>query len=234
MEFVTYFYELNKGAYNKTRYKVFRGKKPFGKYFGKTPNPQDAKIICTCWSQSKAKRIALKEAQDFGAIFIDPETNDKHSIREIFETYNEIDAINFNLDKIQDKTTKKHILKTVRKGQKAFRANIIEAYNGKCAITQCDTLEVLEAAHIVPYLGDDTNHKQNGFLLRVDIHKLFDNFLLTIDPNEYKVLISEKLKSSQYNQFNMIQISLPNDALDIPSKQALRMHYKKFMLIGTP
>src|SRR5205823_2979542 len=61
-----------------------------------------------------------------------------------------------------------------RQGQFAFRAALIEAYGGRCAMTGCDILEVLEAAHIVPYRGPSTNAVSNGLLLRADIHTLFD------------------------------------------------------------
>ena len=34
----------------------------------------------------------------------------------------------------------------------------------------------------VPYKGEETNHVQNGILLRGDIHTLFDCGLIAIDP----------------------------------------------------
>jgi hypothetical protein len=37
------------------------------------------------------------------------------------------------------------------RGQPEFRAILIRAYGGYCAITGCDALSALEAAHIVPY-----------------------------------------------------------------------------------
>lgn len=61
-----------------------------------------------------------------------------------------------------------------RRGQQEFREKLLVAYEGRCAITGCDAIEALEAAHIVPYLGTETNHVQNGLLLRADIHTLFD------------------------------------------------------------
>lgn len=52
-----------------------------------------------------------------------------------------------------------------RQGQPAFRRALIKAYGGKCAVTDCDAEEALEAAHIVPYQGPETNHVTNGLLL---------------------------------------------------------------------
>ena len=41
-------------------------------------------------------------------------------------------------------------------------------------MTGCDVVQALDAAHISPYLGDQSNHVTNGVLLRADIHTLFD------------------------------------------------------------
>ncbi|MDZ7808966.1 MAG: HNH endonuclease signature motif containing protein [Arhodomonas sp.] len=53
-----------------------------------------------------------------------------------------------------------------------FGETLIEAYEGRCAITGCNMLDVLEAAHIHPYRGDATNHPSNGLLLRADLHRV--------------------------------------------------------------
>jgi len=53
-----------------------------------------------------------------------------------------------------------------RRGQPVFRKKLLAAYDRKWAITECDVEEVLEAAHIMPYRGPDTNHLANGLLLR--------------------------------------------------------------------
>jgi hypothetical protein len=50
-----------------------------------------------------------------------------------------------------------------RRGQQEFRERLLAAYDGRCAITGCDAVEALEAAHIVPYRGVDTNSVQNGY-----------------------------------------------------------------------
>jgi putative restriction endonuclease len=71
----------------------------------------------------------------------------------------------------------------IRRGQPEFRRILIRAYKGRCAVSGCDAIEVLEAAHIMPYLGQDTNHPSNGILLRADIHTLFDLGLLSIDTD---------------------------------------------------
>jgi putative restriction endonuclease len=105
-------------------------------------------------------------------------------------------AADFSLESMLD-DRKRQIAEVVRRqGQSKFRRMLIEAYDGKCVITGCDALEVLEAAHIVPYLGGHTNHPQNGLLLRADLHSLFDMGLLSIDPISLTVILSARLRRS--------------------------------------
>ncbi|WP_407668237.1 HNH endonuclease [Paraburkholderia ferrariae] len=68
--------------------------------------------------------------------------------------------------------------------------------DGRCAITGCSIRDVLEAAHITPYLGPETNHVANGLLLRTDLHTLLDCDLLGIDPATRKVLLAPPLRTS--------------------------------------
>ncbi len=64
-----------------------------------------------------------------------------------------------------------------REGQPAFRQSLLQAYAGTCVISGCTITVLLEAAHIVPYRGPQTNTVGNGLLLRADLHKLFELLL---------------------------------------------------------
>jgi hypothetical protein len=81
----------------------------------------------------------------------------------------------------------------LRRGQKEFREALLDAYAGRCGITQCDATAVLEAARIVPYAGEHTHRQDNGLLLRSDIHTLFALGLLWIDPASMCVEAAEQL-----------------------------------------
>ena len=109
-----------------------------------------------------------------------------------------------------------------RKGQGSFKGIITTAYKNSCCISGETTPELLEAAHIQPYLNEDSNHSQNGLLLRVDLHRLYDNGLLYIDE-EYTVHISPHLKSDNYRIFQGRQITLPTNRSDWPSIEALKL-----------
>lgn len=74
----------------------------------------------------------------------------------------------------------------IRLSQTEFRNGLIKFY-GFCVITQNDSLEELEAAHIVEYkdLGDSDIY--NGLLLEANLHKTFDKYLWTINPDSMLV-----------------------------------------------
>jgi putative restriction endonuclease len=111
-----------------------------------------------------------------------------------------------------------------RRGQPKFRRALLAAYGQKCAITGCDAVEALEAAHISPYRGDFTDHAQNGLLLRADLHSLFDLGLVSIDPRVMKVVIATELMSTMYGEFAGSPLSLPVDRQQRPSTDALEKH----------
>jgi putative restriction endonuclease len=132
----------------------------------------------------------------------------------------EFELLPTSLEKI-----KKSRLVTERKGQGNFRAIITTAYSNKCCITNETTPELLEAAHIQPYFDENSNHVKNGLLLRVDLHKLYDNGLLYIDES-FKIHISPEVKSEYYQKLNGTTIRLPENNNLHPSKEALKS--KKF------
>lgn len=88
-----------------------------------------------------------------------------------------------------------------RQGGQRFRKGAITGFGGKCAISECAIAAVLEAAHIVPFLGAQTNTYDNALLLRADLHTLFDRELLQIDPATLTVQLDSSLMGSTYADF---------------------------------
>jgi hypothetical protein len=112
----------------------------------------------------------------------------------------------------------------LRRGQRDFRSRLLTAYDSRCAVTECGIVDILEAAHIVPYSGSETNHTSNGLLLRADIHTLFDLGLITIEPSNYTIMISEALVGTEYEVLHGKTIRMPGNQSDWPSVLALRYH----------
>jgi putative restriction endonuclease len=112
----------------------------------------------------------------------------------------------------------------IRRGQQAFRSKLLAAYDRKCAVTGCDVEDLLEAAHIVPYQGPQTNHVQNGLLLRSDIHTLFDCGLITIDSASKRIVLCSQLTRSGYRSLAGRKIRSTKQLDQAPSKEALTKH----------
>ncbi|MDQ2889963.1 MAG: HNH endonuclease [Gemmatimonadota bacterium] len=112
-----------------------------------------------------------------------------------------------------------------RRGQPAFRRTLLAAYRRKCAVTGCDVTEALEAAHLIPYNGEKTNHPANGILLRADIHTLFDLGLLSVHPTTLSVSVAYSLKQTVYGKLHGQQISLPAETALRPLEACLAHHF---------
>lgn len=118
---------------------------------------------------------------------------------------------------IEDGRKKIERMVTLRQGQPAFRKALMDAYERRCAVTGCTIDDVLEAAHISPYLGDHTNHVTNGLLLRADIHTLFDRGLIKVH-DDYRITARDDI-SAIYDL--PASIILPANANCHPDKKAL-------------
>jgi len=121
---------------------------------------------------------------------------------------------------------REHVLSSIvrRRGQPAFREHLLAVYNGRCAISGCDVEPVLEAAHIVPYRGAETNHRGNGLLLRADLHTLFDLKLVAIDFATMSLLVSPSLAGTCYDEYRGRPVKVPDDPLNWPSREAIEQH----------
>ncbi|MCC4241748.1 HNH endonuclease [Thalassospira povalilytica] len=114
----------------------------------------------------------------------------------------------------------KHMRRKDRKGLATFRQQILRNYGYRCCILGESIVELLEAAHIQTYVDERSNHPQNGICLRVDLHRLFDEGLISI-TNEYTVQVSPKLADTSYATLDGKAISLPSEPSAYPSVEAL-------------
>lgn len=115
-----------------------------------------------------------------------------------------------NLQSIVHSSTERAVtlaLRAIREGQGAFRRRLIEYYGPCCMVTGTTVAEVIDAAHIIPYGGPDTNTLSNGLLLRKDVHALFDRGLLQIAP-DLVIGISTEIEDDHYRAFDGSQLQL--------------------------
>lgn len=135
----------------------------------------------------------------------------------------DIEGVSVEFSPEDAETAKEKVSRSValRRGQPKFRKKLLSAYQNTCAVTGTSFPPILEAAHIVPYMGEKTNHVTNGILLRTDIHTLFDLGLLGVNQ-EYEVVVSSSLKNTEYEVYNGQKIGLPKSSTEQPSLPALK------------
>lgn len=123
------------------------------------------------------------------------------------------------------KLTLRRILERI--GQPAFRKNLLGAYGRRCAFSDCDCEDALEAAHILPFVQGGTNKITNGLLIRADLHTLFDLGLISIDPDAMTLHVSKRLDKTVYAKMRGVMVWLTKDVKHRPDDAALRAHRSK-------
>lgn len=151
----------------------------------------------------------------------------------LFSDYNNHDIkfvllVDYNYD--IDTDYKKDMYECEKRNyQQLLRQKTLQRYNGKCVISGISEINRLETAHIKPvYLCDNINDKKNidnTLLLWMDIHKYFDDYQISINPNTCKIEVNlnnkDNLWMKEYDG-KMID-NLNNDTLGY-----LESHYKCF------
>ena len=120
-------------------------------------------------------------------------------------------------------------LARTRLGQGAFRTLVTDAYHRRCAVTGERSLPALEAAHIRSHAAQGPNRTQNGLLLRADIHRLFDDGYVTIDP-DLRFVVSPRLREefengrAYYALAGRALANVPDRLADQPGREFLDWH----------
>lgn len=87
----------------------------------------------------------------------------------------------------------------VRRGQRQFRENLLADQGSTCAFTGDAPERVLEAGHLYSYAKLGTHFRYGGLMLRRDIHRLFDDGSLAVDPALLRIDVGSDL--AQYPQY---------------------------------
>lgn len=80
-----------------------------------------------------------------------------------------------------------------RKGQEQFRDALRTLHGDSCAFTGPQPPKALQAAHLYQYSQDPRHDVQGGLLLRSDLHSLFDDWLITVDPDTWTIHVAPEL-----------------------------------------
>jgi len=129
------------------------------------------------------------------------------------------EALAYNIELSASTVEFRERVSRVRLGQGAFRAVVTSAYRGTCAVSGDHTLPALEASHIRPITQGGPHEIGNGLLLRADIHRLFDQHLVTVTP-DHEFLVSPRLREEFAN--GAIYYALQERELTLPTNDAFR------------
>lgn len=143
-------------------------------------------------------RMACPNIKGRGVWFAENDEKFRNSIyRQIMTSNYVID--DSNVSEIMNRQ-KRQTEQTIRK-QREFRKMLLRL-DKQCVVTGEKVKEALEAAHVISVEDGGAESRNNGFMLRADIHNLFDAGLLRID-NRGCVHISKKITNDKYSPYNV-------------------------------
>jgi len=107
-----------------------------------------------------------------------------------------------------------YVLSETRFYQQKLRNITLQKYNNKCIISGVDRILCLEVAHIKPVADCSVPEKmdpENVLLLWIDLHKYFDNYSFSINPEKYVVTVchNHNITNEEYNwlkQYDGLQL----------------------------
>lgn len=121
---------------------------------------------------------------------------------------------------------KKNYTKTeTRHQQSVFRRGVLERYGVKCAFCDIKNINIIEAAHIIPYSNNSQfdieilQNPKNGISLCRNHHRLFDKDLVFIDPETLNILSFDQ-KINLLDEFKITEKNL-NNLEYLPDKNCL-------------
>jgi hypothetical protein len=117
-----------------------------------------------------------------------------------------------------------------RRGQRAFRFEMLRRYGEICAFSGAQPPQVLEAAHLYSYASKAEHRSDGGLLLRRDYHSLFDAKLLTVNPSSLTVEVAPQLQNfTSYRRLEGVKLHLESKSK--PSIELLSDHYEQALRV---
>jgi hypothetical protein len=113
--------------------------------------------------------------------------------------------------------------------QQKLRKESLEFYNNKCVISNTKRSVCLEIAHIKPVSGceniKEKKDVENTFVLWIDLHKYFDNYSFSINPQTCLLEIKNNCEDYDFlKQYNNLKLNLTEK-----NKFYLQHHYDRFL-----
>lgn len=121
--------------------------------------------------------------------------------------------------------------------QTVFREALMQAYGRKCAMSDCRSEELLQAAHILPWsecTPEERMDVRNGILVASTYHHMFDLDWLRIS-SDYRILPGPEIPPSQdrgrfesaiIGQVLTFRLRLPSEPRFHPNPEYIRRRYE--------
>ena len=203
----------------------------YDQHFFSPSEPLNKDILQGYYSQGYNKNNAI---QALSADFIDNVLQKESKLEDLF--IKDEPSWDYNTSssvpdyELPEEDLRKKVKREVvyREGQAQFRKDLLDHYGKECMISHCTIEPLLEAAHIIPYRSSHHNDLGNGLILRVDLHRLFDKFLLGIHPEDGQILISEEARTGDYEPYHKTRL-LIRSGISGPSQYYLEKRWKQFL-----
>jgi len=146
--------------------------------------------------------------------------------------YEDEDIMELDLDlllAVKYKNIKASDTKDERKEQTKFRKNLLKIYS-KCIVTDNDCETELDAAHIIPHSDGGEYNFDNGLILNTNIHRTFDKYLWSINPNTLMIECKKDFNIGTIEKYKNKKINIK---LNNKLKKNLEYHYNQFLINTT-
>jgi len=188
----------------------------------------------------QGKSIRELAEEDFGSIVREglQTTLDPYNFRRLDIEPNQMDLATAELLTASADTQERRIeqiLLNRKIRDAAFRDEVCDAYENRCAVTRLQIINgggraEVQAAHIIPVASGGLDVVQNGLALCGTAHWLFDRHMISI-TDDYRLLVSHnKIPTEFRNLFKaqLDRIHLPFDEELWPKPSYLRHHRERF------
>ena len=114
----------------------------------------------------------------------------------------------------------------VRKDQGKFRTHLLHEQGERCAFTGAAPDKVLEAGHLYSFAEVGVQFEHGGMMMRRDIHRLFDEGWLAVDPSSACIDVASDLETyPQYARLHDQKLFLPLNAMQ---EEWLDIHWREY------
>lgn len=136
--------------------------------------------------------------------------------------------LDFMLENLYNITLTK--LDKKRLNQTEFRNEVLKKFNNKCIISDNTCLDELTASHIIPISIEENYDIDNGLLLTETLHRTFDKYKWSINPNTLTVVISKNKNVGTIKKYKNKKLKIQ---MNEHIYNNLKQHYDTFLQINS-